>query len=201
MPHNSACRLRIVKRIEQDEGREELRREQQRQGRRPERACARSIEEDPALKRAEEEQQRKLPEIKTDDGARWSEANGEVKRRTQDEKSEQDAGQSSGDAKGRKRKAEEEGEPEAARIEDATIVSWVVSAPRNEWTTRANYYIGGEEDVDAHLKSCEQELAEAWGDNDCQELDPERERTGLVQKDESIRTTTNQSELDSSQHS
>ena len=61
MPHNNECRLRIVRRMEQDqEGREGLKREQQRQDRHLERAVARSTEEDPAVKRPEEEHKRKL---------------------------------------------------------------------------------------------------------------------------------------------
>ena len=75
MPHNNECRTRIRTRLEQDEdGREGVKKEQQRQDRHLEKAVARSVEEDPALRPAEEEHKRKLVEIENDDGPRWSEA-------------------------------------------------------------------------------------------------------------------------------
>ena len=65
-----------------EDGREGLKKGQQRQGRHLERAVARSVEEDPALRRAEEEHKRKLEDIETDDGPRGSEAQREVKRQS-----------------------------------------------------------------------------------------------------------------------
>ena len=71
MPHNNECRMRIRARMEKNEdGREGLKKEEQRQGRHPEKAVARSVEEDPALRRAAEEHKRKLEDIETDDGLR-----------------------------------------------------------------------------------------------------------------------------------
>ena len=60
------------------DGCEGLRKVQQRQDWRLEKAVARSIQEGPALRRAEEEHKRKLVEIENDDGPRVNEAVREV---------------------------------------------------------------------------------------------------------------------------
>ena len=66
MPHNDECRMRIKARREQNEdGREGLKKEEQRQDRNFEKAVVRSVEEDPELRRAEEEYKRKLVEKRT----------------------------------------------------------------------------------------------------------------------------------------
>ena len=82
MPHNNECRSRMRARLEQNEdGREGLKTEGQRQDRHLEKAVLRSVEGDPELRRAEEEQKRKLVEIENDDGPAEGEAEREAKRR------------------------------------------------------------------------------------------------------------------------
>ena len=81
MPHNNERRMRISARMEQrEEGREGLKKEEQRQGRQFEKAVMRSVSGDPELSRAEEEQKRKLV-----DGPKVSEAERQVKKRNQDD--------------------------------------------------------------------------------------------------------------------
>ena len=71
MPHNNECKMNIKARMEQsEEGREGLKKEEQRQDRHLERGDMRSVERDPELKRAEEEHKRKLVEIENDGGPR-----------------------------------------------------------------------------------------------------------------------------------
>ena len=53
--HNNECRMRNMTKMEEDEdGRERLKKEQQRQDRYLQKGVARSVEEDPALRRAGE---------------------------------------------------------------------------------------------------------------------------------------------------
>ena len=74
MPHNE-CRIRRRARMEVNEdGCEGLQKKELRQDRHLEKAVMRSVEEDPELRRAEEEHKRKLLEIEKDDGPRGSEA-------------------------------------------------------------------------------------------------------------------------------
>ena len=78
MPHNNECRMISKARMEQsEEGREGLRKEEQRQDRHLEKVVMRSVEEDLELRRAEEGHKRKLVEIENDGGTRGSEAKGE----------------------------------------------------------------------------------------------------------------------------
>ena len=63
MPHKNDCRKRIRDRMEEcEEGREGLKKEEQKQDRHFEKAFMRSVDDDPDLKRAEEEHKRKLVE-------------------------------------------------------------------------------------------------------------------------------------------
>ena len=64
MPHNNECRTRMKARMEQsEEGREGLKKEDQRQDRHLEKAVMRSVSDDLELSRAEDEHKRKLGEI------------------------------------------------------------------------------------------------------------------------------------------
>ena len=57
MPHNNECRMRIGARMEQnEESREGLKNKEQRQDRQHHKLVMKSVEEDPELGRAEEEQ-------------------------------------------------------------------------------------------------------------------------------------------------
>ena len=78
--------------------------EQQRRDGHLEKAVARSVEEDPALRRAEEEHKRKLAEIESDDGARGCEAEREVKRQNHDEQTDQNMNQPGDDVRGIRRR-------------------------------------------------------------------------------------------------
>ena len=83
MAHNNECRMRIRSRMEQSEnGRDGLKKEEQRQDRHLEKAVMRSVSDDPELRRAEDEHRRTLVEIENDDGPRGSETEGEVMKRT-----------------------------------------------------------------------------------------------------------------------
>ena len=63
--------MRIRARIDlNEEGREGLKKEEPRHDRHVEKAVMRSVEEDPALRCAEEEHKRNLVEIENDDGPR-----------------------------------------------------------------------------------------------------------------------------------
>ena len=66
---------------ENEEGREGLKKEEQRQDRHLEKAVMRSVDDDPELRRAKEEHKRKLVEIKNDDGPRGNESEEEEPRR------------------------------------------------------------------------------------------------------------------------
>ena len=73
MPQNNDCRKRIRARMgESAEGHEGLEKEERRQDRYFEKAVMRSMDDDPDLQSAEEEHERNLVEIETDDGARGS---------------------------------------------------------------------------------------------------------------------------------
>ena len=81
MPHTNDCRKRIRARMEEnEEGREGLKREEQRQDQHFEKAAMRGADDDPELRRAEEEHKRKLLEIENDDGPRGSEGERDAKK-------------------------------------------------------------------------------------------------------------------------
>ena len=63
----------------------------------------RSVNDDPELRLAEDEQKRKLVEMENEDGPRGSEAERQVKR-SQDDQSDQDMNRKSDDVRGTKRK-------------------------------------------------------------------------------------------------
>ena len=66
---------------ETEEGREGLKKEEQRQDRHFEKAVMRSVDDDPELRHAEEEHKRKLAEIENDDNPRGCEGEREAKKR------------------------------------------------------------------------------------------------------------------------
>ena len=84
MPHNNECRMRIRSRMEQGEdGREGLKKEEQRQDRHLEKAVMRSVSDDRELRRAEDEHKGNLVKLENDGGPRGSEAEREVQRGTE----------------------------------------------------------------------------------------------------------------------
>ena len=132
-PRNNECRTRIRAREEQsEEGREGLKKEEQRQERHLEKAVMRSVSDDPELSRAEEEHKRKLVEIENDNGPRESEAERQVKKRNQDHHPDEDMDHKSDDVRSIKRKPEDEGEREDAKRQD----NMIVSCSREEELTR-----------------------------------------------------------------
>ena len=90
MPHNNECRMWIRTSMEQSVDGSQGMKGPQRQDRHLEKAVARSVEEDPAFRLAEEELKRKLVEIANEDGSRGSVAEREVKRQNQDEQPRDD---------------------------------------------------------------------------------------------------------------
>ena len=81
------------------------------------------MEEDPELRRVEEEHQRKLVEVENDDGSRESEAEREAKRRNRDDQLDQSRDHPSDDAGDTKRKTEDEGKHEEANGKHSMIGS------------------------------------------------------------------------------
>ena len=137
MPHNNECRTRNGTTMEHNEdGREGLKKEQQRQDRQLEKAVARSVQEDPALREAEEEHKRELVETENKDGPRQGEAETEVKRQDKDEQPDQKMDHPSDDVRGAKSTAEDEGEHAEAKREDGMIVSFL----REEEVTRRDIH-------------------------------------------------------------
>ena len=141
--------------MEQDEdGREGLKREQQRQDRHLEKVVARRVEEDTALRGTEEEHKRKFVVIENDFGAGGSEAEREVKRPNWDEQSDQNMDQPSDDVTGTKREAEDDGEREEAKRQDGMIVRCLLKEEvtrrdiHEGLTTRGRYCFGSVEESD-----------------------------------------------------
>ena len=158
MPHNSELRMRIRARMGQsEEGREVLKKEEQRQGRHHEKAVMRSVSDDPELCRAEEVNERKLVEIETDDGSRESEAERQVKKRTHDDQPDQGMDHKSGDVRGTKRKPEDEVERDDAKRQDSKIVSCL----REEELTRRDDIDGQELDPETLKKARALEMLRA----------------------------------------
>ena len=109
MPHNNECRKRIRSRMEQSKnGREGLKKEEQRQDRHLEKAVTRSVSDDPELRRAEDEHKRKLVEIDNEEGPRESEGERQVKKRNLDDQPDQSMDYQRDDVRGTKRKTEHE---------------------------------------------------------------------------------------------
>ena len=119
-----------------EDGREGLKKEQQRQDRQLEKAVARSVQEDPALREAEEEHKRELVETENKDGPRLGEAETEVKRQNKDEQPDQNMDHPSDGVRGAKSTAEDKGEHEEAKREDGMIVSFL----REEEVTRRDIH-------------------------------------------------------------
>ena len=111
-----------------------------------------------------------------------------MKKRSHDDKSDQGMDHEIDDARGTKRKPEDEGEREDIKRQDRTVVSCLSGEKstrrdvQEALRTRGKNYIRSveeSEDKNANMamdvpaeEDYEQELVEAWGDIDGQELDP-----------------------------
>ena len=105
-----------------------MEKEEQRQDWHLEKAVMRSVEEDPELRRAEEEEhKRKFEAIENDDDPRGSEAERErereVKRRNQNDHLDRGVDHPSDDARGTKKSTEDDGEHEQEKRQDSMIVN------------------------------------------------------------------------------
>ena len=169
MPHNNECRMRIRARMLQNEdGREGLKKEEQSQDRHLKKAVMRSAEEDPELRHAEKEHKRKLVEIENDDGSRGSDAEREVKRRNQDDQPDQSMDHTSDKVRGTKRKTEDKGEHEEAKRQDSMIASCLREEEltrrdtQKAVMTRGRYYLGSVEESEDQMFQLRRTTSKSW---------------------------------------
>ena len=180
MPHNNECRLRIKARMEQsEEGRDGLKKEEQRQDRHHERGDMRSIERE---KKKSSAKRRSISENLWRSRTMMVRERERGRKRSEKEEPRRSARSKHGQPERRRerheKKTENEGEHEEAKGQDSMVVRCLCEAEltrrdiHEAVTTRGRYDVNRAMDVPIE-EDYKQKLAEAWDYIDGQELEPE----------------------------